>query len=324
MLFGLLLTLDIVSGADLDPNGLRLCFTSISKIQDLSGQNRTAVPLNLPEDTEYLDMSQNPIQELTGEAFSKLHHLCFLKMADCGLTEISPRVFDKIPFLKILNLTLNKLSAIPDLLLPNIQILDLSYNFYRSYQLPKAYKNQKNLELFVLGSANATSVHLSDFDPLQNVTLQHLILGAETKWLTYESGALAKLQHLQEISLKATFCEKMNLLDLILADLNKTQVTAMRFHRSISVQQDSMVFILLEPISVDSLSKRFIGLRSILKQKTYLEWPKEEHKRQVFWASLKAMLHRADKFMVLKEVALAISETTPLINAFEDSKDDTF
>ncbi|KAK7896226.1 hypothetical protein WMY93_021551 [Mugilogobius chulae] len=229
LLFALLLTLDFVFGAELDPNGLRLCVTSMSRIQNLSGQNRTAVPSDLPPDTEYLDISNNTIRALTDGAFSQLHRLCFLKMTNCGLTEISSRVFEKTPFLKILNVSLNQLSVVPDLSLPNIQILDLSYNFYTSYQLPKAYNNFKNLELFALGSGNVTSVHLSDFEPLQNVTLQHLILGTETKWLTYESGALAKLQLLQKISLKTTFCGNMDLLDLILADLNKTQVTAMRF-----------------------------------------------------------------------------------------------
>lgn len=84
-------------------------------------------------------------------------------------------------------------------------------------------------------------------------------------------------------------------------------------HRAISVQQDSLVFILLEPIPTDSLPKKFLRLRSLLRQQTYLEWPKDERKQQIFWASLKSMLQTGDKSMVLKDVAVAISDMAPLI-----------
>ncbi|XP_020783191.1 toll-like receptor 2 [Boleophthalmus pectinirostris] len=216
-------------GSELDPTGLKLCVTSNSRIQNLCGQNRSAVPSNLPGDTEYLDLSHNAIRELTDDAFSGLHRLCFLKMSDCGLTGISPHVFEKTPSLKVLNVSLNKLSVVPDLSLRNVQILDLSYNVYKSYRLPNSYRNFKNLDVFALGSANATSVRFDDFDALQNVTLRHLVLGAGTKWLTYESGALAKLQLLQKFSLKVTFCGNFELLDSILEDLNRTRATALRF-----------------------------------------------------------------------------------------------
>ncbi|XP_030004454.1 toll-like receptor 1 [Sphaeramia orbicularis] len=84
-------------------------------------------------------------------------------------------------------------------------------------------------------------------------------------------------------------------------------------HRAISVQQDSLVFILLEPIPTNSLPKKFLRLRSLLRQQTYLEWPKDERKQQIFWASLKSMLQMGNKSMVLKDVALAISDMAPLI-----------
>ncbi|XP_070785152.1 toll-like receptor 1 [Enoplosus armatus] len=84
-------------------------------------------------------------------------------------------------------------------------------------------------------------------------------------------------------------------------------------HRAISVQQDSLVFILLEPIPTESLPKRFLRLKSLLRQQTYLEWPKDERKQQVFWASLRSMLHAADKSVVLQDVALAIADIVPLV-----------
>lgn len=84
-------------------------------------------------------------------------------------------------------------------------------------------------------------------------------------------------------------------------------------HQALSVRQDSLVFVLLEPIPADSIPRKFLKLRSLLRQQTYLEWPQEERKRQVFWASLRTMLRTADKSMVLREEAGDIAETCPLL-----------
>ncbi|KAM6984705.1 toll-like receptor 1 [Aplochiton taeniatus] len=82
-------------------------------------------------------------------------------------------------------------------------------------------------------------------------------------------------------------------------------------HRAVSIQDDSLVFILLEPIPTDSVPKKFMMLQHLLKQQTYLEWPMDELKQQLFWKSLRSMLQSADKHMALKEVALALSDTLP-------------
>ncbi|KAI1882183.1 hypothetical protein AGOR_G00248070 [Albula goreensis] len=84
-------------------------------------------------------------------------------------------------------------------------------------------------------------------------------------------------------------------------------------HRALSVHQDSLVFVLLEPIPSDSIPRKFLKLRSLLRLQTYLEWPKDERKQQVFWASLRDMLRTADKSMVLKKVAIDIADTCPLL-----------
>lgn len=86
-------------------------------------------------------------------------------------------------------------------------------------------------------------------------------------------------------------------------------------HRAISLNDDSLVFILLEPIPSDSLPKKFLRLRTLLKQKTYLEWPKDETKKKIFWSSLRSILQTADKSMVLKEIAFDIAENALLLNA---------
>ncbi|KAK7149788.1 hypothetical protein R3I94_009183 [Phoxinus phoxinus] len=84
-------------------------------------------------------------------------------------------------------------------------------------------------------------------------------------------------------------------------------------HRAISVNNDSLVFVLLEPIPTDSLPKKFLKLRTLLRQKTYLEWPVDERKQRVFWCNLRAILQTVHQSKILKDVATAIADTCPLL-----------
>ncbi|XP_059905461.1 toll-like receptor 2 [Gadus macrocephalus] len=83
-------------------------------------------------------------------------------------------------------------------------------------------------------------------------------------------------------------------------------------HRALDAQQDSLVFILLEPIPTNSLPKKFLKLRRLLMQQTYLEWPMDERKQQVFWVNLRSMLQVADH-RILKDMALELTQSTSLI-----------
>jgi hypothetical protein len=83
-------------------------------------------------------------------------------------------------------------------------------------------------------------------------------------------------------------------------------------HRALDAQQDSLVFILLEPIPTNSLPKKFLKLRRLLMQQTYLEWPMDERKQQVFWVNLRSMLQVADH-RILKDMALELTKSASLI-----------
>ncbi|XP_056603808.1 toll-like receptor 1 isoform X1 [Triplophysa dalaica] len=84
-------------------------------------------------------------------------------------------------------------------------------------------------------------------------------------------------------------------------------------HRAISVNDDSLVFILLEPIPGDSLPKKFLKLRTLLRRKTYLEWPTDEQKKHIFWCNLKAILQTVDESKILKDVAMDIADICLLV-----------
>ncbi|KAM7366753.1 hypothetical protein PAMP_014703 [Pampus punctatissimus] len=212
-----------------DEEGFKLCVTLRHRVKDLSYQNLVDVPLNLPNNTQYLDISHNSIQRLNGASFFGLSQLCFLKATHCGLQDISPSVFNHTPALKYLNISYNKLSIIPDISLTKMKVLDLANNLFKSYQLPVSFQNLKNLDVLSLGSTTALSINYNDFDPLMNISLQHLALGAGIHWQKYDSGTLGKFKSLQKISIFASFCGSFNMFENLLQDLNVTGTTALRF-----------------------------------------------------------------------------------------------
>ncbi|XP_054238893.1 toll-like receptor 2 [Indicator indicator] len=53
---------------------------------------------------------------------------------------------------------------------------------------------------------------------------------------------------------------------------------------------DAAILVLLEPIQSKAIPKRFCKLRKIMNTKTYLEWPLEEEKQEMFWENLREAL----------------------------------
>lgn len=212
-----------------EDEGFALCVTSRQRVQILSGQNRTNVPLDLNNNTQYLDLSHNPLVKLEAAPFQRLSQLCSLTVTHCGLRLIYPGLFIHIPKLQFLNISHNLLDYIPDLSLPLLKILDLTSNPYDSYQLPKTFEAMANLAVLSLGSEKALQVNFNDFDSLSNSSLQHLILGVGVKWQRYKRGSLAKLKSLQKITLKVPFCENLDLFENLLEDVNETQTTDLEF-----------------------------------------------------------------------------------------------
>ncbi|KAG8005843.1 Toll-like receptor 1 [Nibea albiflora] len=212
-----------------DDTVFKLCVTSRRGVKDLSNQNLPDVPSNLPNDTQYLDISHNSIRRLNGTQFSELSQLCCLKVTHCGLQEISPSVFSHTPALKVLNISYNDLRIIPDISLKQLKILDLANNLYNSYRVPPTFQKLTSLDVLSLGSTAALSIHYNDFDPLMNISLYHLLLGAGIQWQNYDPGALAKVKSLQKMSLFACFCGNFSMLEKVLEDLNVTGATSLRF-----------------------------------------------------------------------------------------------
>ncbi|XP_019491616.1 PREDICTED: toll-like receptor 1 [Hipposideros armiger] len=54
---------------------------------------------------------------------------------------------------------------------------------------------------------------------------------------------------------------------------------------------NNLILILLEPIPNYSIPSSYHKLKSLMAQRTYLEWPKEKSKHGLFWANLRACIH---------------------------------
>ncbi|XP_041635751.1 toll-like receptor 2 type-2 [Cheilinus undulatus] len=57
-----------------------------------------------------------------------------------------------------------------------------------------------------------------------------------------------------------------------------------------NASRETVILILLEPLSKDDIPKRFCKLRKLMSSTTYLEWPQEEERVGEFWESLRRAL----------------------------------
>ncbi|XP_054438017.1 toll-like receptor 6 [Pteronotus mesoamericanus] len=51
---------------------------------------------------------------------------------------------------------------------------------------------------------------------------------------------------------------------------------------------NNLILVLLEPIPQNNIPSKYHKLKSLMAQRTYLEWPKEKSKRGLFWANIRA------------------------------------
>lgn len=206
----------------------QLCSFRRDTSKDLTNSNLNRIPSDLPDDTEYLDVSGNNISSIIHDNLYRLTRLCFLKITHCGLRFISHDAFYNNSELKVLNISYNPLIVIPYLPLPQLRILDLSGNDYDSYTLPAFFSNLTYLTTFAIGSPNVTSLEIDDLAPLQNTNLKQFTFGGGTMMQKYETGSFAQLRSLEEVSLRVTFCHNFDIFKSMSKDLDQTHTKRIR------------------------------------------------------------------------------------------------
>lgn len=81
---------------------------------ELSGNLLSSVPTHLPPSIQQLYLSNNSLSQLSGDSFSGLPGLKYLRLSRCGLQSrgLRPQVFN-LSSLVELDLSYNKLAAVP-------------------------------------------------------------------------------------------------------------------------------------------------------------------------------------------------------------------
>lgn len=206
-----------------DDGEFGFCSTLTEHTKDLTHSNLRRIPSNLSDDTVYLDVSHNNIFSIVQGDLSGLIHLCFLKVTHCGLQYISPDAFNSNSKIKVLNISYNHLTTIPNLPLPQLNILDLSSNRYPSYALPRSFANLSHLSILAVGSQEAASVNVDDFVPLRNKLLKKVTFGSGAELQHYEEGSFSQLKSLEEVVLDVTFCQRFDIFQNIITDFDQIQ-----------------------------------------------------------------------------------------------------
>ncbi len=169
--------------------GLQLSASS-PVIINLSSKNLSAVPKDLPQTVELLDLSCNHIQQLQREDFQNTPLLKFLNMSWNILEEIDPETFLNTSLLEELDLSHNRLKNLSGqqylLHTENLQVLNLTGNKFLTMTLGREFSSLVKLERLALGAKN---ICMGDFKNIAQVKLHTLTLSLEGE-LGYEAGSL--------------------------------------------------------------------------------------------------------------------------------------
>ncbi|XP_062373973.1 toll-like receptor 1 [Sardina pilchardus] len=261
-IIGILSVVILLPGTKAADTAENMCVTLRDHTRYLTDKNLTAIPPNLPNKIEYLDVSYNNIARIEDGQLTNLTNLCLLKATHCNLKFISPDAFTNNK-IKVLNISYNLLKVIPNMNLNTFRIIDLSSNNYFSYALPDSFSKFNNLEILVLGSQNATSLKLGDFSVLEDIHLKQIILGEGIQLQEYEPGTLAQLKYLKEFTLNVSFCRNFDIFEQILVDLNQTKTQKLNLVKLVPHDCNVVVdpFIAL---------KTFHGLRNLTIKETWI------------------------------------------------------
>lgn len=172
--------------------GLQLS-TSSPIIVNLSSNNLSSVPRDLPRTVELLDLSSNHIQQLQRGDFKNTPLLRSLNISWNTLEEIDPETFLDTPLLQDLDLSHNMLKNLSGqrylLHTANLLVLDLSCNKFLTMTLGSEFSSLVKLYRLALGAKN---ISVGDFKNIANVKLHTLTLSLEDKF-DYEAGSLEEV-----------------------------------------------------------------------------------------------------------------------------------
>lgn len=241
---------------------------SLTKV-DCSGVGSHIVPVSLPLDTSYLDLSSNKLEHvnesvLSGPGYTTLVNL---NLSYNQIVKISSTTFSKLRYLESLDLSHNHLEALPDhsfFYSPLVE-LDLSFNKLVEIKIG-AFTSQNNGKAINIDLSNNLISTLSKGldNPLPNI-----------RSLNLSGNKLQSVQGLQGIPLQSLNLDKnpiskieehyflglQSLTHLSLSDLPNLREIAPRSFRELPALQD--LDLSNNPNLVSLTENVFFGLKSL-------------------------------------------------------------
>nr|ABB21062.1 variable lymphocyte receptor A [Eptatretus burgeri] len=138
---------------------------------DCSSKRLTAIPINIPTDTENLKLDYNKLSNLPSKAFHHLSKLTYLSLNDNQLQALPIGVFDQLVNLTDLRLNRNQLKSLPSGIFDKLtKLTDLRLNSNKLHSLPEGvFDKLAELKTLDLQRNQLRSVPKEAFDNLQNI-----------------------------------------------------------------------------------------------------------------------------------------------------------
>nr|ABB21141.1 variable lymphocyte receptor A [Eptatretus stoutii] len=142
-----------------------------TKNVDCSSKGLTAIPINIPADTDRLVLQHNKLSSLPRTAFHGLSKLTLLSLQGNQLQTLPPGVFDQLNDLKTLYLQQNQLKSLPSGIFDKLtKLTDLTLSQNKLQSLPEGvFDKLTQLKTLQMTSNQLRSVPNGAFDYLSNI-----------------------------------------------------------------------------------------------------------------------------------------------------------
>nr|ABB59081.1 variable lymphocyte receptor A [Eptatretus stoutii] len=142
-----------------------------TKNVDCSGKMLTAIPSNIPTDTDRLELDLNKLSSLPPKAFHHLSKLTYLSLGTNQLQTLPAGVFDQLKNLETLWLSQNQLTSLPPGIFDKLtKLTDLQLFQNKLQSLPHGvFDKLTELKELSLNNNQLRRVPEGAFDKLQNI-----------------------------------------------------------------------------------------------------------------------------------------------------------
>nr|ABB21161.1 variable lymphocyte receptor A [Eptatretus stoutii] len=148
-----------------------------TKNVDCSSKGLTAIPSNIPVDTDRLELDYNKLSSLPSKAFQSFTKLTFLSLNNNQLQTLPPGVFDHLVTLETLGLSNNQLKSLPPGIFDKLtKLTDLQLDQNKLQSLPHGvFDKLTNLKELWLRNNQLQSVPRGTFDSLSSISSIELL-----------------------------------------------------------------------------------------------------------------------------------------------------